>query len=298
MRTSLFFLLFGLFIPLFPFPSHAQELNCTVRVDIQALSGTDFTYLLDLEEQIEEYLNERAWTEETYQDFERIECNITITFVEALSNDQYRTHLSLVTRRPIYGTTQKTTVLQINDGDWQFKYVRNQPLLFDLNRFDPLTSTLDYYAYLILGYDYDTFLELGGTPYFEQARRIAELAQVSGQPAWLMAGNDRSRASLINTLLSPQLKLLRKAYFDYHFGALDHFILNPDQARTHALEALKNIHTLYQTLSRNYPTELFFSVKYQEIVSIFEDADNRRQVYGMLLDIDPAHLSAYNRLNL
>jgi len=221
-----------------------------------------------------------------------------LTFVEALSNDQYRTHLSLVTRRPIYGTTQKTTVLQINDGDWQFKYVRNQPLLFDLNRFDPLTSTLDYYAYLILGYDYDTFLELGGTPYFEQARRIAELAQVSGQPAWLMAGNDRSRASLINTLLSPQLKLLRKAYFDYHFGALDHFILNPDQARTHALEALKNIHTLYQTLSRNYPTELFFSVKYQEIVSIFEDADNRRQVYGMLLDIDPAHLSAYNRLNL
>lgn len=295
MLQRFFLLCVTLFLPL---TLIAQELKCTVRVDIRSLSGTEYSYLRNLEQQISSYLNERNWTNDIFQDVERIECQMTINILEDKGNDTYRAQLSLVSRRPIYGTTQQTTVLQLNDTEWQFKYTRNQPLIFDLNRFDPLTSVLDFYAYLILGYDYDTFDALGGTPYFEKARRIAELAQTSGQTGWLAGSNDKSRTAHVTQLLDPRLRPFRKALFDYHFGCLDHFVQNPDQARAKALEALKAIQKILQEMARPYVIDLFFSTKYQEIASIFEDASNRQQAYGLLLEIDPSHMNAYNRLSM
>ncbi len=293
MIQRFFFLLIGLFLPL---SLAAQELKCTVRVDIRSLSGTEYSYLRDLEHRITSYLNERNWTEDVFQDVERIECQITINILEDRGNDTYRAQLSLVSRRPIYGTTQQTTVLQLNDTEWQFKYARNQPLIFDLNRFDPLTSVLDFYAYLIIGYDYDTFDALGGTLYLEKARRIAELAQASGQTGWLAGSNNKSRTAIVTQLLDPRLRPFRKALFDYHFGCLDHFIQNPTQARKKALEALQAIQKILQEMARPYVVDLFFATKYQELVSIFEDAPERQTVYGILLEIDPSHMNTYNRL--
>ncbi|RMF52358.1 MAG: DUF4835 family protein, partial [Bacteroidetes bacterium] len=129
-----------------PAPVAAQEFNCQVNVNYQNLSGSDFSFLQDLREQIYEYINQRSWTDDSFQDFERIDCSISVFFQEAVTLSSFRARLVLAMSRPIYGTGSRTTVVQFNDEEWRFNYTRGTPLVHDIDRFDPLTSVLDFYA--------------------------------------------------------------------------------------------------------------------------------------------------------
>src|SRR5690606_17920026 len=204
-----------------PRPSNAQEFECSVSVNYSNLTGSDFTFLRALEQRVEEYINKRSWTDHRYRPNERIECTLQIIMTEALSLTSFRARLVVALRRPIYNTTQHTVVVRFNDENWQFNYAQGQPLVFNLELYDPLTSVLDYYAYVMLGYDYDTFGLEGGTPYFRQARRIAERARSQAATGWAEVGSDRSREALVTQLMDPRFEPLRRAYFDYHFNGLD-----------------------------------------------------------------------------
>ncbi len=287
----------GLALALFlAVPLQAQELNCSVSVNYQKLQGSQYDYLRDLEDQIRRYLNERRWTNDTFEDIERIDCMVQVFFEEAITLTRFRARLVLATRRPIYGTTQYTTVLQLSDPNWEFEYPQGTPLIFNMEQFHPLTSVLDFYAFIILGYDYDTFSELGGTPFFEQARRIAELAQAAGASGWNQIGDDRSRVALITQLLDPRYRAVRQAYFKYHFEGLDHFVLDPDAARAAVLDVLRSLEALYQEVSRPYVMDLFFTAKYQELATLFEGSRFAQEAFSILSELDPSHLSEYNRL--
>ncbi|MGD8415200.1 MAG: DUF4835 family protein, partial [Candidatus Latescibacterota bacterium] len=153
-------------------PATGQELNCTVRIDNSALAGNDnYSHITQLKPLIEEYLNNRAWTNDRFRREERIRCDLEITMLSGSASGfkTFSAQLSVGAFRPIYGTTQETNVTQIADGNWVFGFEPNSSLVYDPDRFDPLTSVLDFYAYLMLGYDYDSFFPLGGTPHFEQA---------------------------------------------------------------------------------------------------------------------------------
>lgn len=275
---------------------HAQEFDCTVSVNTTQISGTGFAFLDELDERIETYLNENTWTEDRFRDVERISCNLRLVIQEALSQTRFRAQLVVELRRPIYGTTQSTNTVRINDQNWQFNYAQGDPLTFDPERYDPLTSVLDFYAYVMLGYDYDTFSELGGTPHFRLARRIAEIAQSQGGTGWTQVGSDRNRSELITQLLDARFQPLRQAYFNYHFGGLDHFTTQTEEARFAVLDALKDIQTVYEEQSRQYVFDLFFDTKYQELAAIFEQSSVRGEAYQILSQVDPAHLSQYNQL--
>lgn len=275
---------------------YAQEFNCTVTVNHRALSGSDFTYLQELEERLEEYYNMKNWTDDKWEDEERIECTIQITFEEALTLTSFKARIIFASRRPIYNTTQYSTVVQFNDTDWLFEYPQGGAIIFDVERYDPLTSLLDFYAFIMLGYDYDTFDELGGTPYFETARRIAEKAEAQGAAGWSQIGGDRGKLNLITQLLDPRFRPLRKAYFDYHFLGLDHFVQEAATARAEVLTTLEALNTLFLDVSRQYVLDLFFSAKYQELAAIFEDSQQSMRAFELLTQLDPAHLNEYNRL--
>jgi len=275
-------------------PAQAQELFCDVRVNYNNLQGSDFTFLDNLDEEMEEYLNRRAWTTDSYQEMERIDCTIQVIFTESITLTSFRARLIVASRRPIYGTSATTTVMQINDEDWQFEYSQGTPLVFDLERYNPLTSVINFYAYLILGYDYDTFGELGGNPHFERARRIAERAQSA--PGWEDLGADRGRTTLIRQLLEPRYHTLRRAYYAYHYGGLDRFVIDTEQARQTVLDALAGIEELTDQTTRDYIMDLFFAAKNQELTSIFEESSLQNQAYTILSDIDPANLATYDKL--
>ncbi len=275
----------------------AQELNCRITVDFSALSGNEFAFLNDLQEEIERYFNGRSWTEDRFADYERIDCTVGITFTEAQGLDRFVAQIAVGSTRPIYGTPRRSAIFQIIDSQWQFQYNRGQPLIFDTNRYNALTSLLDFYAYLILGYDYDSFSELGGAPYFERARQIAELAQAQGDPGWLSIGDDRTRTTLVRQLLDARYLPLRRAYFLYHLGTLDRFTRNQETAWQTGFSAIQGIYELFLEVSRKYATDLFFAAKSNELVQLFEDADEvRSQLYAMLIEMDPARSSDYDRL--
>ena len=287
--------LVGLFCVL-PRPAAAQEFDCDVSVNYQQLSGNEFGFLDELEERIEEYINDRAWTQDTFLEQERINCQIQVTFEEALSLTSFRARLVVATRRPIYGTPSVTTVVQFNDENWQFNYAQGAPLIFNLEAYDPITSVLDYYAYIMLGYDYDTFSAMGGTPHFEQARRIVDRAISAGAGGWSEIGNQRTRQSLVTQLLDRRFDPLRQAYFGYHYGGLDRFVAETEAARQNVLAVLQDLDALYDEVSRSYVIDLFFSAKYQELAALFEESQLSGPAYDLLSQLDASHLSEYNRL--
>lgn len=276
--------------------SDAQEFNCNVTVNYQNLTGSDYTYLEELKEKVTEYFNQRRWTEDRFEEHERIDCSIQVIIAEAISQTSFRTRLIVATRRPIYGTAQQTTVVQFNDEDWAFDFPQGTPLVFDPNRFHPLTSVLNYYAYVMLGFDFDTFAPSAGAPFFESARRVSDLAASSGAVGWTSLGGDRSRSELIKQILDPRFRNLRRAYFDYHFGSLDRFVSNTDGARETMLEVITALQVLSNEVSRSYFLDQFFSTKYQELTAIFQGSRLSSQAFDILSVVDPSHLADYNRM--
>ena len=274
----------------------AQELNCGVSVDYRALSGSDYTYLDEFRDAVREYVNLQRWTDHAFEDIERVDCTLQITFLEALSLTRFRAKLVIASRRPIYGTTQSSVILQISDESWTFDYPQGRPLISDQDRFDELTTVLDFYAYIILGYDYDTFDEFGGSPLFERARRISDIAKSTGGAGWQQIGSDRGRVQLMTEVLDPRFRNLRKVYFDYHFSGLDRFVQETELARSTVLASLEELGRITEANARSYVVDLFFSAKHAELISIFEQSTLASQAYDLLSEMDPAHLSDYNTL--
>ena len=298
-RLSLFFALALLAAATAATPAAAQELFCDVQINRRSLQGNEYAFLDELEVEIARYLNTRPWTDDVYDNRERIDCAFEVTLTEAPSLSSFVGEVVVRTSRPVYGTGQPTRVLLLRDDAWAFSYTRGQSLLYDPNRFDPLTSLLDFYANVVLGYDYDTFAELGGTPYFEEARRIADLGRTRGSAVGWGGdlGEDRSRYTLVQELLDPNFEPLRRAYFAYHFGVLDHFVIEPEAAWARAVEVLGELHALYlQFNRRRYATDVFYAAKYEELVDLLADAPQRNEAYALLSEMDQAHIGAYDAL--
>ena len=277
----------------------AQELNCLVDLNTAQLQGNEFQFLREeLSPNVNRYLNDRAWTDDVFENRERIDCSFQITILANRGLSNFSAELVVRASRPIYGTGQRTQTLLIGDRAWEFNYTRGQSLIYDPNTFNPLTSVLDFYAMLILGYDYDSFSEMGGTPYFEQARLTAELGRARSAPGWTSeVGDDRSRYTLITEILDPAFAPLRRANFAYHYSVLDHFVEDPEAAWEDALATLSALHELYlQFTRRRYATDVFFAAKFEEIAELMAEAPGRNEAYAMLSEMDAAHLSTYDVL--
>ncbi len=279
-------------------PVDGQELRCRVQIDDSQISGaeSEFDFLDDLERQIREYMNQRSWTDDAFLPHERISCSMQIVLQESISLSEFRARLVVTTRRPIYGTSQSSVVARVNDPEWRFEYSRGSSLNHDLDRYDPLTSVLDFYAYLILGYDYDTFSPLGGTPFFDRAQTVADQAEGSGDPGWSSVGTQQTRVQLLSNLRAQRHEPLRRVYYKYHRKGLDRFVQETEAARKTLMEVLRTLRTLRDRLSQSFALNLFFATKNQELTAIFEESDLEGQAQGLLVQMDPSHSSQYNRL--
>jgi hypothetical protein len=276
-----------------------QELNAMVHVDRSQINNISLTYLDNLAGQVQTYLNNYSWTNDTFQSYEKINAVFQITLLSAGSNHNFTASIVIQSFRPIYDSSQQTMVFQYHDRNWAFHYTPNSDFVHDKLQFNSITTLLDYYAYIILGYDYDTFSLLGGTPYFNEAQNLVSLAQTSSSPGWNRAGNQhRNRASLVSYLLNPNYRPLRKAEYVYHRKGLDLFLKDPNTARKNIIKALQLIQKAQNQTSNSLLFDIFFNAKASEMVAIFKDAspDIRLQAYNIFSDLDPTHLSDYNKL--
>lgn len=276
-----------------------QELNASVTVDRSQLNSSSLGFLDDFPSKIESYLNGYDWIDPTFRDKEKININIRVTLLSMDDNYNFEANIIIRSQRPIYHAMQKTTLFLYNDENWMFNYSPNQGLVHDELQFNSVSTLLDFYAYIILGYDFDSFSELGGSPYFSDAQNLVALAQSTSSAGWSRTSRIlRNRAQLVADLLNPNYGQLREAIYTYHRLGLDQFVDDPDEARNQIIKALAMIKEAQQNTTGNLLFDTFFNAKYREIVSVFQDAptDIRLQAYNLLAQIDQSHLGEYDKL--
>lgn len=267
-----------------------QELNCKVTINADQIATTDRAVFKDMERAFANFLNTRKWTNDAYNNHERITCNLFLNISKMPSIGNFVANAQITSARPVFNSNYETVVLNFADRDWEFEYIESLPLEYNDNTYlTNLTSMLAFYAYIILGMDYDSFSEMGGNPYFQKALMVVNNAQTSNRPGWQALGSNRNRYALIDNLNNPQNADLRKNTYRYHRLALDTFDKNPDQSRQIVLDVLKNVKKVWTINPSSIFVITFFDSKANELANIFSDGNLnvRREAYDILTSIDP-----------
>jgi len=289
-----------LFIIFFFFSqSFAQELNITVIINSDRARTQETGIFEDMKINFEQFLNGRSWTTDQFQALERIKGNMLITISDMPQVGFYNATVQIQTVRPVYGTNYESMVLNFIDRNWSFEFLQSQPLEF--NRFsflNNISSLLAYYAYISLGFDYDSFSLRGGDGFFEIANNIVNNAQQSPRPGWQPNPNDRrNRYWLINDIYTSSVFApIREAIYLYHRLGLDLLSSNPDEAYKNMVEALKIVSEVNTQQPNGIFTIAFIDAKGDEVSKILKRAplEVRTEAVGYLMKIDPNNARRYN----
>lgn len=287
-----------LIISLFCFPAWllGQELNCQVSVQTPQIQASDKSIYETLQTTIREFMNNRNWTNDKFLNQERIECSIIITISERTSVDEFKANIQIQSRRPVYRSSYNSPMLNHQDNDFNFRYIQDQTLEFDeANINGNLTAVLGFYAYLIIGMDYESFSPDGGTPYFSKAQNIVNNAQRLPERGWKAFESSRNRYWITENLLNSSFRPLRSTIYRYHRLGLDKMADNITEARPAITEGLKDLRKVYQDKPNSFLMQVFFNAKTDEIVNIYSQAepDEKNQVVPVLSLIDPANTLKY-----
>ena len=274
----------------------AQELNCTVSVLTPKIQATDKTIYETLKTSIRYFMNNHKWTGDKFQNQERIECSMVITVDERAGADEFKGTIQLQSRRPVYKTSYSSPIINHLDKDFSFRYLQDQVLEFDetSNNFN-LTSVLAFYAYIIIGLDYDTFSSEGGTTYYQKAQGIVSNSQSMPDRGWKSFEGNRNRYWLVENLLNPSFKPFRGCLYKFHRLGLDKMSDNILASRNTITEGIKDLRIVYQDKPNSFLMQVFFNSKADEIVNLYSgaDQDEKTQIVPVLSLIDPANISKY-----
>ena len=284
---------------LLPVVSRAQDLNCDVIINADQIQTTDRNVFQDMETTIENFMNGRDWTPDEFRVEERIKCSLSITLIEMPTIGSFKATVQIRSSRPIYNTNYESIALNFADRDWAFTYVESMPLDFNQNSYTSnLTSILAFYAYVILGLDYDSFSDLGGDSYYQIAQVIVNNAAQSGFPGWSALESTRSRFALIDDITNQQMQALRSGLYKYHRLGLDVFEDDPEVTRANIIEVLESI----LIIKSRYPSSIFvisfFDAKTDELVNIFDQASmqEKRKAYNLLVELNPNKTDVYSKI--
>ncbi len=277
----------------------AQELLCEVNVLSPKAQEENVAIYDVLKESIEEFMNNRKWTDDDYEFYERIECNIQITIDNAISQTQFAASIQIQSSRPVYNSDYKTPVFIANDNDFSFSFQPNTLIQFSLDQHrDNLSSVLGFYAYYILGMDYDSYSPLGGTDYFLKAQQVVSNCQNAGESGWRPSESDRNRYWLVENILGQTFSPLRDINYTYHRQGFDLMYNSADAIRTRIIADLNTLKSIHQIKPTSYNMQLFFIAKSDEILNLYRDApeSEKEQIKSLLMTIDPGNIPKYDRL--
>lgn len=267
----------------------AQELNCKVTINADQIQTSDRTVFKDMERAFANFLNSRKWTNDNLKNYEKINCSLFLNINKMPAIGSFSANVQVTSARPVFNTNYETVVFNFADREWEFAYVESQPLEYNDNTYiNNLTSMLAFYAYVIIGMDYDSFAEMGGTPYFQKALMVVNNAQPGNAAGWQALGSNRNRYALVVDLNNPQMADLRRNTYRYHRLALDTFGKTPDQSREIILDIIKNVKKVWTIYPNGIFIISFFDAKAVEMVNIFSDGSLsvRREAYDLLTAMD------------
>lgn len=294
-KLTVLFVIFFLFVG----SISAQELRCNVTVSSQKIKGANRNLFRTMQSDIYEFMNNRKWTDHVYAYDEKIKCNILIRLDEQVAADEFKGSIQVQLTRPVYNSSYETTILNIKDNNFHCRYVEFQPLEFnETSNRDNLTNILAYYAYVILGFDYDTFSPMGGTPYFTKAQAIVNNSQNASMQGWKAFESERNRYWLVENMLNNSYQDYRNCLYQYHRQGLDVMSDRPEEGRANIANALRDIQKVFRRRPNTYIVQVFFDAKADELVNVFSKSypDERNRVMTILTEVDPANGNKYEKI--
>ena len=252
-------------------PINAQELNAQVIVNSDLVNQTNQQIFKTLEQSLNEFINTQVWTNQELLSQEKITCSFVLN-LSNYNNDQFEATLQVQSQRPVFNSNYDTPIMNFLDRDIIFSYQEFQPLFFNKSSFESnLVSLLSFYAYVIIGLDADTFVENGGSSYYEQALQVLNLAQVTSRKGWKPSDGTRNRFWLIDSLRSNSFWEYRIMFYSYHREGLDQMTSNPKMGKIALMKSIQKLEPLFERRPNTFLIQIFFDAKVEEIVNLFRE---------------------------
>ena len=279
--------------------AEGEELNATVSLNASRVQGTNTEVFDQLQASLEEFINNRKWTSNTYEEQERIICNFSFVVNSYSDDGTFDCSLMVQATRPVFGSTYRSTLFKYEDKSIKFNYQPYDRLEFIEDNLDNnLTAVVAYYVYIIIGMDLDSMAELGGSEFLNKALTIAGNAQNLGDAGWRAGSSTNNRYAIIDDYMNGAMEPVRKMMYRYHRLGLDTMFRNADNGRKEITEGIALLKKAYEDRPLAYFTKLFTEYKVDEIVNIYSNCtpEEKRSVVETLSNINPSLSSEWEKI--
>lgn len=283
---------------MFPLAVCAQELNCRVEINTQQMQNVSNSVFTTLQEAITEYMNNTKFSDAQLSANEKIECRMLLT-VSEYDESTVKGTLQVQSTRPVYNSSYTTTLINFRDAKIDFNYIEGEPLTFSLNGMESqLTAILNFYAYLVLAMDFDSFSPKGGEVFWDRLKMIVQEAQSSGEVGWKAFEDTKNRSAILEAFTSPKTEVMREFTYRYHRNGLDEMAQSPDKGRANITEALDIIKAVYDTESMSVALSMTRDAKLDELVNVYSKSQptERERIYSTLYPIWPTESKRLNEI--
>ena len=280
----------------------AQELQVKVNINHSQISGTDVSVFENLQQTLEQFVNERQWTELQFQKNERIQCSFNITVSKYIREEnRFECSALIQANRPVYNSAYASTLYNNKDDNFHFEFKQFDQLNFvEEVVSDQLTALMAYYAYLIIGLDLDSFSPMGGTDVLQRCMHLVNNAQNLGFPGWKSFEDSRNRFAIINDYLDEAIKPLRQLQYDYYRKGLDEMANNAERGRTEITTALEEgLKKAHEDKPLSLLPQIWTDYKRDELVNIYKGKGTQKEkerIYELMMSINASQNSSWDKI--
>ena len=281
---------------------NAQELQARININHSQIQGTDVSVFENLQQTLEQFVNERQWTNLQFQKNERIQCSFNITLTKYIREDnRFEGSAMIQANRPVYNASYTSTLYNNKDENFIFEFAQFDQLNYDDEVVDnQLTALLAYYAYLIIGLDLDSFSPMGGTDVLQRCMYLVNNAQDLGFPGRKSFEDSRNRFAIINDYLDESMKPMRQLQYDYYRNGLDEMVNNAERGRTQISDALeKNLKAAHENKPLSLLPQIWTDFKKDELSNIYKGKGTQKEkerIYELLMSINASQSNAWDKI--
>lgn len=285
-----------------PLNMKAQELDARITVNHNQIQGTDASVFDNLQQTLEQFVNDRQWTNLNFQKNERIPCSFNITVTKYDRNSNLFTCKALIqATRPVFNSAYTTTIYNNTDNDFSFEFAQFDQLEFNEETIDnQLMALFAYYAYLIIGINLDTFAPMGGEDVLQRCMNLTNNAQNLNFPGWKSFDNDRNRFAIINDYLDGGMAPFRQLQYDYYRKGLDEMANNVERGRTEITTALEqDLKKCHDDKPLSRLPQIWTDFKRDELANIYKGKGTQKEketVYDILFSINASQSNAWQKI--
>ena len=276
----------------------AQELKCEVEINSTQVQNTSKEVFNTLQQAIADYMNTTKWTDAQFSVNEKIECRMYFT-IKSYTDNLMQGALQVQSSRPVYNSSYTTTVMNFKDTKIEFSYQENEPLVYSETTMESnLTAILNFYAFMIIALDFDTFSLKGGEPYYEKAANVVRMAQSAGESGWKAFEDTKNRSAVLSAFTEGNTSGIRDILYNYHRRGLDEMALSVDKGRAMVTQMMETLKKVFDTAPMSVCLSMWKDAKLDELVNIYSKAGQteKDKVYDLLYAVYPTEQTRLKKI--